>query len=67
MKFTKYIVPGMKEERGTKKVNLLMGEGSTMEEDLVGIIRGERKEKLPKKQRKIGKFEVKRIQKKLKF
>ena len=47
MKFTKYIVPGMKEERGTKKVDLLMGEGSTMEEDLVGIIRGERKEKLP--------------------
>ena len=39
MKFTKYIVPGMKEERGTKKVDLLMGEGSTMEEDLVGIIR----------------------------
>ena len=52
MKFTIYILPGMKEERGTKKVDLLMGEGSTMEEDLVGIIRGERKEKLPKKQRK---------------
>ena len=52
MKFTKYIVPGMKEEKRTKKVDLLMGEDSTMEEDLVGIIRGERKEKLPKKQRK---------------
>ena len=52
MKFTIYILPGMKEERETKKVDLLMGKGSTMEEDLVGIIRGERKEKLQKKQRK---------------